>query len=88
MGLASRHASPAVESESTVAGAASIALYRYRYDISGPSPLGDAKSIRTPEQAAEHRVAQAALARLRRLTKRADAPYRRSAPRIDQGRGL
>lgn len=29
--------------------AATIALYRHRYEISGPSPLGDAKAIRTPE---------------------------------------
>lgn len=48
--------------------AAAIALYRHRYDIGGSSPLGDAKSIRTPEQAAEHRAAQAALIRLRQLS--------------------
>ena len=46
--------------------AATIALYRHRYEISGSSPLGDAKAIRTPEQAAEHRAAQSALTRLSR----------------------
>ncbi|MER7002478.1 hypothetical protein ABT297_05455 [Dactylosporangium sp. NPDC000555] len=50
------------------AHAATIALYRHRYDITGPTPLGDPKSIKTAQQAAEYRAAQAALARLRRLS--------------------
>lgn len=64
--------------------AATIALYRHRYEISGPSPLGDAKGIHTPEQAAEHRAARAALNRLRRLTKPVDASQRRSALGADR----
>lgn len=61
--------------------AATIALYRHRYDIGGSSPLGDAKSIRTPEQAAERRAAQAALVRLRQLSTRTASSQR---PSIDQ----
>ena len=69
--------------------AATVALYRHRYEISGSSPLGDTKDVRTAEQAAEHRSAQAALTRLRRLTKRSgDAHEQRRAPRVDQGRRL
>lgn len=48
------------------AHAATVALYRYRYEITGPAPLGDVKTITTADQAAEHRAAQIALARARR----------------------
>ena len=41
--------------------AATVALYRYRYEITGPSPLGDAKAVLTADQAAEYRAAQVAL---------------------------
>ncbi len=71
------------------AHAATIALYRHRHEISSPSPLGDAKSIRTSEQAAEHRAAQAALARLRRFRETApNAALTLSSPHVDQGRRL
>lgn len=49
--------------------AATIALYRVRYDISGRSPLGPAKGVGSAEQAAERRVAETALVRARRLAK-------------------
>lgn len=35
---------------------ATIALYRYRHNITGPAPLGDKKTIITAEQASEHRA--------------------------------
>ncbi|MEW1976548.1 MobF family relaxase [Microbacterium profundi] len=41
--------------------AATVALYRYRYDISGPAPLGDPYAVRSPDQAAEYRAGQLAL---------------------------
>ncbi|MFT4052447.1 MAG: conjugal transfer protein, partial [Microbacterium sp.] len=47
------------------AHAATVALYRYRHEITGPSPLGDAKDVATADQAAEYRAAQVALARTR-----------------------
>ncbi len=43
------------------AHAVTVALYRYRYEITGPSPLGDAKAITTADQAVEYRAAQVAL---------------------------
>lgn len=43
------------------AHAATVALYRYRYEITGTSPLGDAKTVLTSDQAAEYRAAQVAL---------------------------
>lgn len=64
------------------AHAATVALYRYRYEITGPSPLGDAQSVRTPEQAAENRTAQSALARLRQLSTRTDSFQRPSIDRV------
>ncbi|MCT1515334.1 ATP-dependent DNA helicase, partial [Dietzia cercidiphylli] len=44
-----------------------IALYRHRYGISDRSPLGSPKTITRADQMAEHRAAQAALVRARRL---------------------
>ncbi|WP_206516754.1 hypothetical protein [Brachybacterium saurashtrense] len=70
------------------AHAATVALYRYRYDIIGTSPLGDKKTSVTAEQGAEHRAATAALRRAQAIGQRIDAgPYRR-APRIDHGHRL
>lgn len=67
-----------------MAHAATITLYRHRYEITGPTPLGDAEAIRTPEQ----RAAQTALTRLGRITKpSAGAPPRRSDPRITSDAG-
>lgn len=68
---------------------ATVALYRYRYDITGPTPLGDPKGITTAEQAAEYRVVQAALRSARAISALADgtAP-RRDTRRVDQTRRL
>ncbi|PRY54727.1 UvrD-like helicase family protein [Knoellia remsis] len=66
--------------------AAAIAFYRYRHEISGPSPLGEAEAIRTPEQAAEYRAAQAALAQLRRLAASAtENRHQRNTPHVGWG---
>lgn len=48
------------------AHAATVALYRYRFEITGPAPLGDTKTIATADQAAEYVAAQAALGGLHR----------------------
>lgn len=47
--------------------AGTIALYRYRHDITTPTPLGDPQQVTYPEQAAERRAAQTALSRLHEL---------------------
>lgn len=68
--------------------AATIALYRYRHDITGRSPLGDKKIITTAEQASEHRAATVALRRAQAIGRRTDAGPRRHASRIDPGHRL
>lgn len=68
--------------------AATIALYRNRYDISSPEPLDDATSIRTVEQSAEHRVAQSALAQLRRLSEPSGEAQSRRRAQIYRGHRL
>lgn len=68
------------------AHAATVALYRYRYDITSPSPLGDAKAITTADQAAEYRAATTALRRVEMLGKRHEGTSSRSLPqRFDRG---
>jgi len=67
--------------------AATVALYRHRYDIDNPAPLGDAKKITTAEQAAEYRAAQAALAQLRRFSGQSE-PQRQAVAHADQRRRL
>lgn len=73
------------------AHAATIALYRYRYGVTGSAPLGASKSVISAEQAAELRVAQTALASLRRAQlvsePRKDAASHRFTP-IDQAHRL
>ncbi|WP_294178876.1 MobF family relaxase [uncultured Schumannella sp.] len=64
------------------AHAVTIALYRYRYEVTGSSPLGEAQSVRTPEQAAEHRTARSAFAQLRQLSTRTDSFQRPSIDRV------
>lgn len=70
--------------------AATVALYRYRYEIVGPAPLGDAKAITTAGQEAELRVAQTALTRAKRVASQSKIEARRDprqgvAPVIDSG---
>ena len=69
--------------------AATVALYRYRYDISGPSPLGDAKAFLTADQAAEYRAAQGALRSVQAISASTDATTpRRDTRRVEQARRL
>lgn len=70
------------------AHAATVALYRYRYDITGPAPLGDKKTITVAEQAAEHRTATVALRRAQAIGQRSDTASRRRTQRIDHGHRL
>ena len=58
---------PQRERKSWTAHVATIALYRHRYGITGPSPIGDAKKITTAEQAAEYRAAHAYMERARQF---------------------
>lgn len=44
--------------------AATIALYRQRYDIHGPAPLGVSEKAPSPQQAGELRAVQAAYSQL------------------------
>lgn len=48
------------------AHAATVALYCYRYEITDPAPLGDAKAVTAVDQVAEYQAAQTALAYTRR----------------------
>lgn len=71
------------------AHAATVALYRYRYKITGTSPLGEATAITTADQAAEYRAAQAALARARRIAQQsASRPERQHQRKIDRAQQL
>lgn len=53
--------------EQWLAYAATVALYRYRYDITDPTPLGAPKSIKIAEQTAEYRAAYARVERARQF---------------------
>ncbi len=67
--------------------AATVALYRNRYDIDSPAPLGDAKEIKTAEQVAEYQAAQTAWARVRRIVDGSvEATQRQRASRVEQRR--
>lgn len=59
------------------AHAATVVLYRYRYEITSPSPLGDARAITLAAQAADYRAAQTALARANRVARKTTADVRR-----------
>lgn len=64
--------------------AATIALYRYRHDISGPSPLGSSKGATNGQQAVEYRVANWALRRVRLVGSRpTQTAKRRTLQQID-----
>ncbi|WP_281499907.1 MobF family relaxase [Gordonia alkaliphila] len=53
--------------EQWLAHAATVALYRHRYDITDPTPLGAPKSIKIAEQTVEYRAAYARVERARQL---------------------
>lgn len=71
------------------AHATTIALYRHRYDISGPAPLDNPKDITKAQRATEYRAARAALRKARALAERQEGDtYRRSGPEVDRSRRL
>ena len=64
---------------------ATIALYRHRYGITGASPIGDSKNIKTAEQAAEYRIVQGVVARAQRFsTALKNEPARRHGVRLGE----
>ena len=70
------------------AHAATVALYRYRYEITGTSPLGEAKAVTTADQAAERRAAQTALTRVQHIAQPSDSDGRRTQASNIRGREL
>lgn len=70
------------------ARAATVALYRYRYDISGLVPLGDPHAARSPDQAAEYRVGQLALRQINMSVRYDDERASQSTVRSAPRRGL
>lgn len=68
--------------------ATTIALYRHRYDITGPAPLGTLKDITQAQQAAEYRAAYTALRRAQSVGDRFDDTTRPRAQRVEQRRRL
>lgn len=80
----SEHASPG-----WFAHATTIALYRRRYDITGPVPLGNPKDITNPGQASEYRVASSALRRARQVAEASETRTPRRQPQqVEYGRQL
>ncbi|MBU8580066.1 hypothetical protein ACH0B7_14935, partial [Brevibacterium luteolum] len=69
--------------------AVSVALYRHRYDIHEPAPLGTQDTVTSPQQEAERRIALAALRQARAAQ---DQPEASASHRIrrqrDQRRSL
>ncbi|WP_437584290.1 MobF family relaxase [Paramicrobacterium sp. CJ85] len=70
------------------AHAATVALYRDRYEITGPAPLGDPHAVRGPDQAAEYRVGQLALRRIKMSVRHDDERASQSTVRSTPRRGL
>lgn len=70
------------------AHAATVALYRDRYEITGPAPLGDPHAVRGPDQAAEYRVGQLALRQIRMSVRHDDGRASQSTVRSIPRRGL
>src|SRR5699024_635241 len=73
------------ERERWEAHAATVALYRYRYGITGPAPLGDPNAVRGPDHAAEYRGGRFALRHIKASVQhdddRGSQATDRSAPR-------
>ncbi|MVT27185.1 relaxase domain-containing protein [Nesterenkonia alkaliphila] len=68
--------------------AATIALYRHRYDIEEPAPLGDVQQIRGSDQATQKRHAAGALRSILAIRPQTQPDARRDASRRDEGRSL
>lgn len=72
-----------------VAHATAVALYRHRYEITGPAPLGNPNDITKAQQAAEYRTANTALRRAQSISAPVDnAPPRREANRVARARQM
>lgn len=70
------------------AHAAAVALYRYRYEITGSAPLGDPNAVRRLEQAAEYRAGQLALRHIKTSVRSDDEKGPQSTVRGTLRRGL
>ncbi|WP_281276210.1 C-terminal helicase domain-containing protein [Flexivirga caeni] len=70
------------------AHAATVALYRYRHEITGPAPLGDPNAVRGPHQAAEYRAGQLALRQIKASAQHDDDRGPQSTVRNTPRRGL
>lgn len=70
------------------AHAATVALYRDRYEITGPAPLGDPNIVRGPDQADEYRAGQLALRRIKASAQHDDHRGPQSTVRNTPRRGL
>lgn len=66
-----------------------IRLYRERYGITGPSPLGNPDQVKGLEQAYEYRAARAAYDRARFVVGQRETPaIARTSSSIERGRGI
>ena len=74
--------------ETWEAHAVTVALYRYRYEITGRAPLGDLPAVRSPDQAAEYRVGQLALRQIKMSVRHDDERGSRSTVRSTPRRGF
>lgn len=66
-----------------------IRLYRERYGITGPAPLGNSDQVKGLEQAYEYRAARAAYDRARFVANQQETPsVTPTSPSIDRGRAI
>jgi len=66
-----------------------IRLYRERYGVTGPAPLGNSDQVKGLEQAYEYRAARAAYDRARFVAGQRETPaIARTSPSIERGRGI
>ncbi|TAM68559.1 MAG: conjugal transfer protein [Microbacteriaceae bacterium] len=77
------------EQTSWLRAATTIRLYRARYDVAGPSPLGNPDQVNGLEQAYEYRAARAAHDRARFITSQQQSrSITRTSVSIDRGHGI
>ncbi len=77
------------EQASWLRAAATIRLYRERYNVTGPSPLGNPDRLSGLEQAYEYRAARAAYDHARFVTSQQEASsITRTSVSIDRGHGI
>lgn len=68
--------------------AATVALYRYRYEIGDPDPLGNTEPSHGPKQHTELQRAATAMRRLRALDSQSGPGHRRDVPQQEQVRRI